>query len=87
MKIEKIITKQGHPVPSTVMRPRGPFPPELLAEPKIVYDYDRQSDNGGEELPIEGTAQNDYREKKWYRCNLCESLVSEAQIETHICEI
>lgn len=86
MKIEKIVTKQAHPVPSTVTRPRGPFPPEILAEPKIVYEYDRQSDNGGEDIPIEGTAQNNFKETKWFRCNLCEMLVSESQIEIHICE-
>ena len=86
MKIEKIVTKQGHPVPSTVTRPRGPFPPELLAEPKIIYDYERQADNGGEELPVEGTPQNNYKETRWFRCNLCEILVSENQLETHICE-
>lgn len=86
MKIEKIVTRQVHPVPSTATRPKGPFPAEILSEPKVVYDYDRQADHGGEDIPIEGTAQNNFQETKWYRCNLCEILVPESQLETHICE-
>ena len=30
--------------------------------------------------------KNDYKETRWFRCNLCEILVSENQLETHICE-
>jgi hypothetical protein len=86
MKIEKIVTKQAHSVPSTVTRPKGPFPPEILAESKVIYDYNRQADNGQEDVPIEGTAQNNFKETKWFRCNLCELLIAESQLETHICE-
>lgn len=63
----------------------GPFPPELLSQPKVIYDYDKQSDNGGIQVPIEGTAQNNYSEGKWFKCNDCGDVVSETQIETHIC--
>jgi len=86
MKIETIITKQGHPVPNTVMQPRGPFPPELLEEPKVVYEYDKQAENGGYEVPIEGTAQNDYKEMRWFKCNYCLTVISENHLETHLCE-
>mgnify|MGYP003334637335 CR=1 FL=1 len=82
MKIQRIATKQTHYIPASATRPQGPFPPEVLAEPKIVYDYDRE-DSG---VPVEGTAQNLFKESKWFRCNLCEMLVSESQIEVHICE-
>jgi acetyl-CoA carboxylase beta subunit len=63
----------------------GPFPAELLSQPKVIYDYDKQSDNGGAEVPVEGTAQNNYAEGKWYKCNDCANVVSESQIETHLC--
>lgn len=82
MKIERIVTKQVHYVPPSATRPKGPFPPEVLAEPKVSYEYERE----GEEIPVEGTAQNLFKETKWFRCNLCDMLVSESQIEIHICE-
>jgi hypothetical protein len=85
MRIERIITRQGHPIPGKVTQPRGPFPPELLAEPKIIYEYDRQSDSGEEDLPVEGTAQNNFKESKWFSCNACKLVLTESQTETHIC--
>jgi hypothetical protein len=84
MRIETIVTKQGHPVPNKVTQPRGPFPPELLAQPKVVYEYDRQDDLQG--VPIEGTAQNDFKPTRWFKCNDCLTVISEAQIEVHTCE-
>lgn len=86
MKIEKIVTKQGHPVPNTVMSPRGPFPPELLEEPRVVYDYAKQPENGDHDIPVEGTAQNDYKEMRWFKCNYCGAVISETQLEIHLCE-
>ena len=85
MKIERIITKQGHPVPSTAMRPQGPFPPEILAEPKVIYDYDRQGDDGNVQDSLEGTAQDNFTSVRWFRCNDCNDRVPESQLETHIC--
>lgn len=86
MRVERIATKQIHPVPNKVHQPRGPFPPEVLAEPKIVWDYQRQPEDGGDDVPVEGTAQNNFKATKWFRCNDCSTLVSEAQLETHTCE-
>ena len=63
----------------------GPFPPELLSQPKVIYDYEKQSDNGGAAIPTEGTAQNNFTEGKWFKCNDCGDVVSEYQVETHIC--
>ena len=85
MRVERIVTKQAHPVPDRVTQPKGPFPPEVLAEPQILKDYLRQSDSGGEELPVEGTAQNNFKATRWFRCNDCAMTVSEAQLETHTC--
>lgn len=85
MRVERIATKQVHPVPTKVHQPKGPFPPEVLAEPKIVRDYIKQADDGGEQDSIEGTAQNNFQPTRWFRCNDCSMLVSEAQLETHSC--
>lgn len=85
MKIERIITKQGHPVPSKAHRPNGPFPPELLQQPRVIYDYVRQGDDGHVQDSIEGTAQDNFAPVRWFRCDLCGDRVPESQLETHIC--
>jgi len=68
------------------MHPQGPFPPEVLAQPKIIHEYDRQGDDGNIQGSLEGTAQDNFKPVKWFRCNYCSMLVGEAQLETHNCE-
>lgn len=85
MKIERIVTKQGHPIPATAHRPNGPFPPELLQQPRVIYDYPRQGEDGNLQDGVEGTAQNNFTPLKWYSCDLCGEVVAETQLETHIC--
>lgn len=82
MRIKTIQTFQGHPVPSKVTPPRGPFPPELLRGPEIVTDY--EPDDG---YPYEpgATAQNNYKPPRWYRCNTCQELVTEDELASHTC--
>lgn len=85
MKIERIITKQGHPIPSKAHRPNGPFPPELLEQPRVIYDYPRQGDDGLEEGHLEGTAQDNFKPIKWFSCNSCNEVLAESKLETHTC--
>lgn len=85
MRVERIQAKQVHPVPNKVTQPRGPFPPEVLAQPRVVHDYARQGDDGNLQDSVEGTAQNNFQATKWYTCNDCNMMVSEAQLETHTC--
>ena len=59
MRIQRIETKQGHPVPKSAHHPRGPFPPEMMQKPTVITDYKPLDD----EIPVGGTAQNDYREQ------------------------
>lgn len=40
-RIQRIVTKQGHPVPKTAHSPKGPFPPELQG-----YDVDPRRPSG-----------------------------------------
>ena len=47
--VQRIVTKQGHAVPSSSHAPRGPFPAEIFAEPEIITDYvpfDEEYDRG-----------------------------------------
>jgi hypothetical protein len=84
-RIQKIATKQGHPTPRSLGYAKGPFPPELYTSPPVVEDYEPETGNGGPEIPDGGTAQNNFRELLWYKCRSCEEIVSERELESHIC--
>ncbi len=86
MRIQRVITKQGHPVPRTAHAPRGPFPPELFETEPVVTDYIPQPDSGDYELPIGSTAQNNFQPIKWFRCRDCEVVISEHEVNEHVCE-
>jgi hypothetical protein len=84
-RITRIQTKQGHPVPTTAGGARGPFPPELYRSLPVVEEYEQRSGNGGPEIPVEGTAQNNFRPYKWFKCRKCQALVHEPDLNIHQC--
>ena len=80
--VQRIITKQGHAVPSSSHAPRGPFPAELYASPEIITDYvpfDEEYEPGA-------TAQNDFKSPKLFRCKECTVIVLEHEVPDHWCE-
>jgi|FreactcultureFD7_1027221.scaffolds.fasta_scaffold02346_2 hypothetical protein len=79
---QRIITKQGHPVPSSSHAPRGPFPPELYAQEPVVTDYVPFDD----EHPRGATAQNNFTSPKLFRCKECHVIVLEHEVPDHWCE-
>jgi len=84
MRVERITTRQGHPVPKTAHAARGPFPPELFDTPELVSDYTPQPD-GNHDAPLGGTAQNNYASIKWFKCKDCNEILREMDIADHIC--
>ena len=82
MRIERIITKQGHPVPQTAHSPKGPFPAELMQDPEIIVDYIPFD----QDIPIGGTVQNNFKEPRQFRCNYCGEIMYEHKTADHICE-
>jgi hypothetical protein len=85
MRIERIITKQGHPVPKQATSPKGPFPPELFRSAPVVSDYIPQPDSGDIDIPIGATAQNNFQPIQWYSCNVCNATINERELERHGC--
>lgn len=80
--VQRIITKQGHPVPSSSHAPRGPFPAELFIDPEIITDYvpfDEEHERGA-------TAQTDFKSPKLFRCKECAVIVLEHEVPDHWCE-
>jgi len=80
--VQRIITKQGHAVPSSSHAPRGPFPAELYESPEIITDYvpfDEEYERGA-------TAQTDFKSPKLFRCKECAVIVLEHEVPDHWCE-
>lgn len=73
---------QGHAIPSQAGYARNPFDPEVTAQPVVVVD-----DNDPDVLyPPGATAQNNYRGIQMYRCRECGAMVSEDDLDNHVCE-
>ena len=85
MRIERVITRQGHPVPETAHQPKGPFPPELFETSPIVADYLPQPD-GGVDVPLGGTSQNNFKTMRLFRCRVCQTILREPEVDNHNCE-
>jgi hypothetical protein len=84
--IRTVATYQGHPVPTTVTRPRGPFPPELFRDPEVIYDYEQAYAEDGSDFEPGSTAQNNFEAPVWLRCYDCHARVREDETEYHECE-
>lgn len=65
--------------------PQGPFDRELTI-PSRVEVPDSGPDDGGGYHPVGSTAQNQFKEVKWFRCSYCERLVRETHLESHECD-
>ena len=81
MRIERVVTKQGHPVPKSAHSPKGPFPPEIFYEPEVITEYTPFD----HDIPHGGTAQNNFTSPKLFRCTYCTIVVLEHEIGNHIC--
>lgn len=66
---------QGHLIPQTATRPRGPFPPEILAQPKMQNDYDY----------MESSYESTDELLKIFRCKDCKELLYEDETPNHDC--
>lgn len=66
---------QGHEVPEHATRPLGPFPPEVLAQGRVVQD-DYDSDSLHEALD----------NVRMYKCRFCGDVLYEDELDIHECE-
>ena len=66
---------QGHDVPKAAYRPHGPFPPEILAQTRVVRDTEY-----GDSLH---EALDDVR---MFRCRDCGEILYEDELSIHECE-
>jgi hypothetical protein len=84
-RIQRIQTKQGHPLPKTAGYAQGPFPPELYRSQPVIEEYESITGNGGPEIPEGGTPQNNFQPLKWFKCKYCDDTIAENKLASHIC--
>ncbi len=83
-RIRRIPAEQAHAVPQRAYMPAGPFDRELMINQRVVVNEGGPDDGGGSQ-PVGSTAQNGFKEVRWYRCTFCEALVRETHLESHVC--
>jgi hypothetical protein len=84
-RVERIQAPQAHPVPKHAHFPRGPFPPEMFAEPTVITEYPGAYPDDGSNLDVGTTAQNGFKSTRWLRCAECFDRVKETETESHVC--
>lgn len=75
MPLVRKFAVQGHEVPNGYSRPRGPFPPEVLAQTRVVYAV-QHSDSLHEALD----------DVRYFRCKDCSEILVEDELDSHECE-
>lgn len=75
MSLIRKFAVQGHAVPKGYTRPRGPFPPEILAQSRVVY---------GNEHP--DSLHEALDDVKMFRCKDCGDILYEDELDSHECE-
>jgi hypothetical protein len=68
------------------MNPQGPFPRELFNERPVVDNYEPEMSEDGGNLPLGGTAQNNYKQPRTMICSHCDERVLENKTGDHTCE-
>ena len=75
MPLVRKFAVQGHAVPSVAHSPRGPFPPEVLAQPRMEMDsYHSDSLHVGLD------------DVRFFKCRACEEVLLETDLDNHDCE-
>lgn len=86
MKVYSQKAVQVHAVPEHVTYPVGPFPPEMLKESEIIYDYPQAGAEDGSDFLPGSTVQNNFKPPRHLRCGVCNARVLETETKNHICE-
>lgn len=75
MPVIRKFAKQGHAIPSVVYSPRGPFPPEVLAEPEMAVE---ESHSDSLHVGLDDV--------KFFKCRDCEEVLMGEELEDHECD-
>jgi hypothetical protein len=85
VRIRRYAAEQAHAIPARAYDARSIFAPSVTARGALVQDPEGIDDGGGL-TPPGSTAQNGFREVKWFRCNTCDVIIRETHLDSHECE-
>ena len=74
MPIIRKFAIQGHEIPAISHSPRGPFPPEVLAQPRMSHE-----DAHADSLHV---GLDDVR---FFKCKTCDEVLLQDELEEHEC--
>ena len=75
MPVIRKFAVQGHAIPSIVHEPRGPFPPEVLAEPEMTIDPSHSD-----------SLHVGFDNIRFFKCRHCDAILVQEDLDDHICE-
>jgi hypothetical protein len=75
MPVLRKFAVQGHAIPSMAHSPRGPFPPEVLAQPQRA-----EEEQHADSLHV------GLDEVRFFKCRDCDEIMLEEHLDTHNCE-
>ena len=75
MPVIRKFAKQGHAIPSVVYSPRGPFPPEVLAQPQMHVE---ESHSDSLHVGLDDV--------KFFKCRDCDEVLMGEELEDHECD-
>jgi hypothetical protein len=75
MKVIRKFAVQGHDVPSSSHAPRGPFPPEVLAQPKMQVTEDHADSL---HVGLDDT--------RFFKCRDCDEILLGSELDDHECD-
>jgi hypothetical protein len=75
MKLIRKFAVQGHTVPDSAHSPNGPFPPEVLAEPRRGYSFEHSD-----------SLHEAFDTVRLFRCRDCSKVLYGDELDNHTCE-
>lgn len=86
MRVRRVAAEQAHAVPSRAYDASAIFDSSILSSARPVQERGDLDDGGGY-TPPGSTAQNGFKEVKWYRCHDCDEIIRETHVDSHECEV
>lgn len=75
MPVIRKFARQGHAIPSVAHSPRGPFPPEVLAQPQMHVE---ESHSDSLHVGLDDV--------KFFKCRDCDEVLMGEELEDHECD-
>jgi hypothetical protein len=75
MRVIRKFAVQGHAVPESAHSPQGPFPQEIMAEPKLEYQVEHSD-----------SLHEGFDTVRLFKCRDCQDILYQDQLDEHECD-